>query len=103
MNLKVIWTSRFKKDYKLAIKRNLNIELLDDVIRMLAAGQTLPEEYNDHQLTGNLKDYRECHIQPDWLLMYCIEKTFLFLHCKEHEHTAICSTNKYRDDFSNCM
>ena len=45
MNLKVIWTSRFKKDYKLAIKRNLNIELLDDVIRMLAAGQTLPEEY----------------------------------------------------------
>lgn len=74
MNLKVIWTSRFKKDYKLAIKRNLNIELLDDVIRMLAAGQTLPEEYNDHQLTGNLKDYRECHIQPDWLLMYRIEK-----------------------------
>ena len=73
MNLKVIWTSRFKKDYKLAIKRNLNIELLDDVIRMLAAGQTLPEEYNDHQLTGNLKDYRECHIQPDWLLIYLDE------------------------------
>ena len=100
MNLKVIWTSRFKKDYKLAIKRNLNIELLDDVIRMLAAGQTLPEEYNDHQLTGNLKDYRECHIQPDWLLVYRIEEKE---HCKEQEHTAICSTNKYRDDFSNCM
>jgi len=46
---------------------------------MLAAGQTLPEEYNDHQLTGNLKDYRECHIQPDWLLMYCIEKNILVL------------------------
>ena len=74
MNLKVIWTSRFKKDYKLAIKRNLNIELLDDVIRMLAAEQTLPEEYNDH-----LKDYRECHIQPDWLLMYRIEKNILVL------------------------
>ena len=67
MNLKVIWTSRFKKDYKLAIKRNLNIELLDDVIRMLAAGQTLPEEY------------RKCHIQPDWLLMYRIEKNILVL------------------------
>ena len=53
MNLKVIWTSRFKKDYKLAIKRNLNIE--------------------------HLKDYRECHIQPDWLLMYCIEKNILVL------------------------
>ena len=76
MNLKVIWTSRFKKDYKLAIKRNLNIELLDDLI---AAGQTLPEEYNDHLLTGNLKDYRKCHIQPDWLLMYRIEKNILVL------------------------
>ena len=45
----------------------------------LNAGQTLPEEYNDHQLTGNLKDYRECHIQPDWLLMYRIEKNILVL------------------------
>ena len=79
MNLKVIWTSRFKKDYKLAIKRNLNIELLDDVIRMLAAGQTLPEEYNDHQLTGNLKDYRKCHIQPDWLLVYKVLQETLIL------------------------
>ena len=79
MNLKVIWTSRFKKDYKLAIKRNLNIELLDDVIRMLAAEQTLPEEYNDHQLTGNLKDYRECHIQPDWLLVYKVLQETLIL------------------------
>ena len=79
MNLKVIWTSRFKKDYKLGIKRNLNNELLDDVIRMLSAGQTLPVEYNDHELTGNLKDYRECHIQPDWLLMYRIEKNILVL------------------------
>ena len=79
MNLKVVWTSRFKKDYKLAVKRKLNIELLDDTIRMLASGKTLPEEYNDHQLTGNLKNYRECHILPDWLLMYRIEKDILVL------------------------
>lgn len=79
MNLKVIWTSRFKKDYKLAIKRNLDIDLLDNTIRMLAASQPLPEEYNDHQLTGNLKDYRECHIEPYWLLMYRIEKDILVL------------------------
>ena len=79
MNLKVVWTSRFKKDYKLAVKRRLNIKLLDDTIRMLASGMTLPEEYNDHQLTGNLKNYRECHIQPDWLLMYRIEKDILVL------------------------
>ena len=79
MNLKVVWTSRFKKDYKLAVKRKLNIELLDDTIRMLASVKVLPEEYNDHQLTGNLKNYRECHIQPDWLLMYRIEKDILVL------------------------
>lgn len=79
MNLKVVWTSRFKKDYKLAVKRRLNIKLLDDTIRMLASGKTLPEEYNDHQLTGNLKNYRECHIQSDWLLMYRIEKDILVL------------------------
>ena len=79
MNLKVVWTSWFKKDYKLAVKRRLNIKLLDDTIRMLASGKTLPEEYNDHQLTGNLKNYRECHILPDWLLMYRIEKDILVL------------------------
>ncbi len=79
MSLQVAWTSRFKKDYKLAIKRGLNIDLLDNAIRMLAAGQQLPEEYCDHQLTGSLKEYRECHIQPDWLLMYRIEQSVLIL------------------------
>lgn len=79
MSLRIVWTSRFKKDYKLAVKRGLKIELLDNVIRMLAAGETLPREYADHQLTGGLKEYRECHIQPDWLLMYRIEKNILVL------------------------
>lgn len=79
MNLKVIWTTKFKKDYKLAIKRNLNIELLDNVIRLLASGHQLPPEYNDHSLGGNWKDYRECHILPDWLLIYRIEKDILVL------------------------
>lgn len=79
MSLQVVWTSRFKKDYKIALKRNLNIDLLDNTIRMLATGKTLPDEYNDHQLTGSLKNYRECHIQPDWLLMYRIERDILVL------------------------
>lgn len=79
MKLKVVWSSRFKKDYKLAIKRRLNIDLLDDAIRMLAANQALPEEYNDHSLSGDWKNYRECHIQPDWLLVYRIEKDILVL------------------------
>ena len=79
MSLQVIWTSRFKKDYKLAMKRGLNIDKIDDVIRMIASGQTLPEEYCDHQLTGNWKGYRECHIEPDWLLIYRIENDILVL------------------------
>ena len=79
MSLSVIWTSKFKKDYRLAIKRGLNIELLDNAIRLLAAGQPLPDEYNDHNLSGNWKGYRECHIQPDWLLIYRIERGILVL------------------------
>ena len=52
-NLDVVWTNKFKKDYKLAIKRNKNIELLDDIIRMLSRGETLPEKNQDHVLIGN--------------------------------------------------
>lgn len=75
----IIWTSKFKKDYKTAMKRNLDINLLDDVIRILASGKSLPEKYSDHQLGGNFKGYRECHIQPDWLLVYSIEDNDLVL------------------------
>ena len=53
MSRDIIWTSKFKKDYKLAMKRNLNIDLLDNAIRILASGQALPESYNDHSLSGN--------------------------------------------------
>ena len=77
--LKISWSGQFKKDYKLAMKRGLDITLLDDVIRMLASGETLPEKYSDHALTGNWKGYRECHIQPNWLLIYRIEKGMLIL------------------------
>ena len=79
MSLKVVWTSKFKKDYKLAVKRGLNIDLLDDAIRMIANNQPLPEDYCDHQLSGNWKGFRECHISPDWLLIYKIEKNILVL------------------------
>lgn len=75
----IIWTSRFKKDYKLAIKRGLPIEDLDDVIRKLAHGESLPEKYRDHLLAGNWKGHRECHIQPEWLLIYKIHQDLLVL------------------------
>lgn len=68
-----------KKDYKLAMKHNLNIELLDNIIRKLANGEPLPAMNRDHALTGNWIGYRECHIQPDWLLVYRIENDLLVL------------------------
>lgn len=79
MRHRIVWTKQFKKDYKLSIKRGLDIELLDNVIRTLADGNSLPVEYKDHPLSGNWKKYRECHIQPDWLLVYRIEEDILVL------------------------
>lgn len=78
-HLDIIWTNQFKKDYKAAIKRHLNIDLLDDIIRKLSSGETLPEKNRDHALTGNWSGHRECHIQPDWLLVYRIEDDVLVL------------------------
>lgn len=79
MKLDIIWTTQFKKDYKLAMKRNLDIGLLDDVIRILSRGEALPEQNKDHALTGNFVGFRECHIKPDWLLIYKIDSGVLVL------------------------
>ncbi len=79
MTLQITWTSRFKKDYKLAMKRGLPIDELDDVIRILARGGTLPEKYKDHLLTGNWKRHRKCHPSPDWLLIYKVNQDLLIL------------------------
>ncbi len=78
-HLDIVWTNRFKKDYELAMKRHLDIELLDNIIRKLASGEQLPEKNKDHALTGNWVGHRECHIQPDWLLVYRIENDLLVL------------------------
>ena len=72
-------TTQFKKDYKLAMKRHLDIELLDAIITSLAMGEMLPEKNKDHALTGNFVGHRECHILPDWLLIYRIENDVLVL------------------------
>ena len=61
-------TAQFKKDYKLAIKQSKEIRLLNEVITTLATGNVLHDKYKDHELKGNWKGYRECHIQSDWLL-----------------------------------
>ena len=68
--LSIIPSNQFKKDLKLAKKRGLNLELLSVVVNTLAAQQPLDIKYHDHNLTGNYRDFRECHIEPDWLLVY---------------------------------
>lgn len=70
--LDIVASNRFKKDLKLAIKRGYNIALLDDVVNQLAMQKTLGEKYKDHELTGDFRGFRECHITPDWLLIYQI-------------------------------
>ncbi len=79
--LSIKFQGQFKKDYKLAIKRGCDPKQLEQVITLLANEQPLPPKYKDHQLT-NSKNYlnvRECHIEPDWLLIYRIEKDELIL------------------------
>ena len=70
---RIVPTNRFKKDLKIAIKRGYNIDLLGTIVDMLAVGKKLPEIYKDHSLIGNYKGCRECHITPDWLLIYEID------------------------------
>lgn len=79
MKLKIILTTKFKKDYKLCKSRGLDMSLINGVIKMLAEMQPLSAEYKDHILVGNWKGFRECHIKPDWLLVYKIESDRLIL------------------------
>ena len=79
MQYKIEYTSRFKKEYKLAKKRGRNISLLRTVIDILAKGEPLPEKYSDHSLVSNWTGYRECHIQGDWLLIYKYQNDELIL------------------------
>ena len=70
---------QFKKDLKLAKKQKKNLDKLFEVINILANGGTLEEKYREHELTGNYKGTRECHVEPDWLLIYEIPNNILVL------------------------
>lgn len=72
-NLEV--TRQYLKDLKLARKRGLNENKLNEIIMKLITGEELPFKSHDHALTGNYKGFRECHISPDWLLIYSREET----------------------------
>lgn len=77
--LEIILSNRFKKDLKLAVKRGYDLELLSNVVDLLAAQENLPSKYKDHELVGNYIGFRECHIQPDWLLVYRVQSDALIL------------------------
>ena len=82
MRLNIVVSNQFKKDLRLASKRGFNIDKLKEVVDKLAEQSALDKKYNDHNLLGEYKGFRECHIEPDWLLIYRIDKSevelFLF-------------------------
>lgn len=79
MKYEVKFTTQFKKDLKLAKKQNKDIEKLFAVVELLANGEKLDFKYKDHDLSGNYKGTRECHIEPDWLLVYEYQNDVLVL------------------------
>lgn len=68
--LAVRYSTKFKRDFKACVKRRYNLALLDQVIDVLCIPSDLPQKNLDHGLSGNYAGYRECHITPDWLLIY---------------------------------
>lgn len=72
-------TTQFRRDYKRVKKRGYDLKLLETVIDTLLAGVPLDEKHRDHPLSGNFNKFRECHVQPDWLLMYRIDNDRLVL------------------------
>lgn len=77
--LEIVLSNQFKRDLKLAAKRGYDLDLLNDVVTKLANQEELPAKNRDHFLTGKYAGFRECHIQPDWLLVYRTEETELIL------------------------
>ena len=77
--MNIVYTSQFKKDYKRVKKQNKNIEKIKIVIEKLVACQQLEPKYRDHQRSGNWASHHDCHIEPDWILIYRIAGDQLFL------------------------
>lgn len=77
--LEVVYSSRFKRDLRQCAKRQLDLTKLQTVIDTLRAPATLPAQNRDHDLTGNYSGFRECHVSPDWLLIYRVDGNALLL------------------------
>jgi mRNA interferase YafQ len=83
MKYEIVPSSQFKRDRKKAVKSGLDIELLKWIIDELAKGRKLPEKFRDHKLSGPRRGSRECHVNPDWLLIYAYKDDELILSLKE--------------------
>ncbi len=79
MKYEIVPSNQFKKDLKTAHKRGYDLDKIKKVIAALASGETLDPKYRDHSLAGNYSGCRECHIQPDWLLVYQVNEDRLIL------------------------
>ncbi len=77
--LKIRYEKNFKKDFKRVKKRGYDTKLFEDVVTMLAEQKNLPKKYHEHNLVGKYSGCKECHITPDWLLIYRIDETELIL------------------------
>ena len=83
-------TTKFKKDYKRVRKQGRPMEEMKAVVDLLADGKPLPDKYDDHDLTGNWIGYRECHIRPDWLLIYkCMDDVLILSLTRTGSHDEL--------------
>ena len=90
MKYSVKFTSQFKKDFKLAKRRGLDETKLTQVVELLANGEPLPDQYHDHALGGVWSKHRECHIEPDWLLIYFeVEETLVLTLVRTGSHSDL--------------
>ena len=90
MSYEVKYTAQFKRDYKRMKKRGKDISKLLDVIDMLREGQTLPPQYQDHPLQGAYEGHRDCHVEPDWVLIYYkAEKTLVLSLTRTGSHSDV--------------
>ena len=77
--MNIHYTTQFKKDYKRIKRQNKKTENLENVIKLLLSGRELEPQYKDHPLIGKWKGHRDCHVEPDWLLIYRITADDLYL------------------------
>ena len=97
--LKVRYSSKFKKDFKIIVKRGYDISLFEEVLSLLREERTLPEKYSDHALKGDYMGHRECHITPDWLLIYKKENDMITLSLtRTGSHSDLFYQSKKMDD-----